>query len=281
MKKDFILRTPKNNILRVSVYPPKDKASKFCLIYVHGFKGFKDWGFVPYVGEYFSNFSYCVITFNFSHNGIGKSLMEFDELEKFANNTFSLEIDELNFIINSCKEGFFSKNSNLEIGIIGHSRGGAVAILTASRRNDISAIAAWASISKIDRYTEEQRKLWREKGFIEVLNTRTNQKMKLGLNLLDDIEQNKNDLLNIEKSVKNLKIPFFIAHGNQDVSVPFSESQDLYEWSNKEYSYLLQVPGVGHTFDITHPFDSSNSNFDFLLDNTRTFFHKHLIKGVK
>jgi len=43
-----------------------------------------------------------------------------------------------------------------------------------------------------------------KKGFIEVLNSRTNRMMKLSLALLEDIEKNKDDRLNIEKAIKGL-----------------------------------------------------------------------------
>ena len=48
--------------------------------------------------------------------------------------------------------------------------------------------------------------------------------MKLGIELLNDIEENKHDLLSIEKAVRNLNKPLFIAHGDQDTSVPFVEA---------------------------------------------------------
>jgi hypothetical protein len=70
-----------------------------CIIFVHGFKGFKDWGFVPYRCEYFAENGFFVVSFNFSHNGVGERFTEFTELEKFAENTFSPEITELSEII--------------------------------------------------------------------------------------------------------------------------------------------------------------------------------------
>lgn len=107
MKKDFILNTKKGNILRISTFSSNDDEMNPCLIYVHGFKGFKDWGFIPYLAEYFSGRGFFVITFNFSHNGVGESLTEFDELDKFAKNTFSLEVEELTEILDSYSFGFF------------------------------------------------------------------------------------------------------------------------------------------------------------------------------
>lgn len=276
MKKDFVLKSKKNDILRISTFNSKLGEIKGCVIYVHGFKGFKDWGFVPFLANFFSENGFFVITFNFSHNGVGESLIEFDELEKFENNTFSLEIEELNFIIDAYKNGEFYIEPHSKINIIGHSRGGAISLLTVAKRNDINSLALWASISKIDRFSEVQKNIWKKNGYIEVLNTRTNQLMKLGLPLLEDIEKNISDSLNIEKAMKKLTIPVLLAHGTDDTSVPILESEELFNWSNKENVRFLKIEGAGHTFNTAHPFVSSNSSFDFLLEETKKFFNEQL-----
>ena len=100
--------------------------------------------------------------------------------------------------------------------------------------------------------------------------------MKLKLDLLKDIEKNKDDKLNIEKSVKNFNKPLFIAHGDQDASVPFNEAKELYNWSDKELTHFLKIPGTGHTFDMVHPFERSNPKFEMLLEETNSFFNKYL-----
>lgn len=273
MEKNYSLKTSRNEILQVSTFLLKNMKVDKAIIYVHGFKGFKDWGFVPYVGEYFSEKGFFVITFNFSHNGIGKNAREFTEFEKFEKNTFSLEIEELNEIINAIRNEFFENlKKDSKIFIIGHSRGGAISILTASKRNDISAIALWASISKVDRYSKRQKDEWRKKGFFEVINSRTKQVMRLGIELLDDIEKNSNDKLNIEKAIKSLSIPLLIVHGDQDLAVPIEEANQLYDWSDKSKTKLMIMKGTGHTFDVTHPFTGSNQKFEHLLENTYKFF---------
>jgi dipeptidyl aminopeptidase/acylaminoacyl peptidase len=276
MKKDFILTTSNNHIIRVSTFENDESKPKPCVVYVHGFKGFKDWGFVPYLGDYFSQNGFFVITFNFSHNGVGSSLFEFDELEKFAKNTISREIEELSLVVNSYKNTIFTSNVSEKVGILGHSRGGGVSLITASRKNEISAVAVWASISKFDRYSRKQISSWKKEGFIEVLNSRTYQVMKLGIELLDDIQTHKLALLNIEKAVRKLDKPLFIAHGDQDASVPFVEAEEIYNWANKELTTFLEIPAAGHTFDVVHPFAGSNDKFDFLLSKTNSFFYKYL-----
>ena len=109
MNKDFRLKTSRSNILDVSSYGLENIASAPCLIFVHGFKGFKDWGFFPFLGNYFSDKGFFVLTFNFSHNGINSSTSQFSEMDKFAKNTISLEISELNELIIAYNDGYFGE----------------------------------------------------------------------------------------------------------------------------------------------------------------------------
>lgn len=276
MREDFSFYTRSGNKIRYSVYFDNEKISKPCLIFVHGFKGFKDWGFWPYTAEFFVRNGFIVVSFNFSHNGVGDSLTEFEELDKFAKNTISLEVDELDEIINSAKTGKLFIQNCSAIGIIGHSRGGAVSILTSAKNQNVNALAVWASVAKLDRYTARQKKEWKEKGFVEVFNSRTKQMMRLNVNLLNDIEQNKNSTLNIETAVKKLNRPFLIVHGEQDLTVPVEEGKLLFEFADKEKTELKIIPATGHTFDIVHPFESSNAKFDIALNITLEFFQKNL-----
>lgn len=271
-KNIFKFKTSKSNILNVDFFYHNPSEKKPLIILVHGFKGFKDWGFFPYTTEYLFKKGFNLLKFNFSHNGVGQSLTEFDELDKFEKNTISLELEELNEIVNASVEGYFNNIKPTSIGLLGHSRGAAVSTLIASNNANINSLCTWASICKFDRYTERQKNEWKEKGVIEVLNTRTNQIMRMSLDLLIDIEQNKDDKLNIEKAVKRLNIPFLIIHGEQDLTVPVKEAEQLYEWSNKNLTKLEKIEATGHTFDIVHPFNGSNKKFDKILNLTANFF---------
>ena len=276
MNKDFVLNTKKNEKIRITTYGYENLETAPCLIFVHGFKGFKDWGFWPYTGNFFAGKGFFVLSFNFSHNGIGEGVTEFAELDKFAKNTFSLELEELNEIIDTYLHNFFGKRSGKKIGIIGHSRGGGDALIVSSKRKEIKAVVTWAAVANFNRYTKRQAKEWQRNGFFEVLNTRTNQMMRLNVSLLEDIEKNKTDLLNIEKAANNLNKPLLILHGEQDLSVPLKEGEQIYNWSNKEITEFHKIKATGHTFDITHPFEGSNPKFDSVLEKTLNFFKQHL-----
>lgn len=276
MNKNYILKTEDQESIRITTYGEDNKETKPGIIVGHGFKGFKEWGFFPYTGKHLAEQGFFVITFNFSLNGVGESLTEFDELDKFAKNTFSREIEELKLLIDSYQNGFFGEVNNNKIGLLGHSRGGADALLTAYQKPEIDAVATWASIAKLDRYSERQKKEWREQGYWDIENARTKQIMRLNVELLDDIETNSDSHLNMEKAVKNLKKPLLIAHGEEDLAVPVREAEKLYEWSDKQLTELYKISSAGHTFNIKHPFEGTNEKFNRLLDKTMKIFKNNL-----
>jgi len=276
MSKDFILTTEKQDTLRITAYGVENLRLSPCLVFVHGFKGFKDWGFGPYIGNYFSSKGFFVLNFNFSHNGVGDSLTEFDEPDRFAENTFSLEMDELSQLIDAYFTGFFGGTSNDRLGLLGHSRGGGISLLTAVQKSEVKAVAVWSSVSTLDRYSARQKEAWRNKGVFEIMNTRTKQKMKLNVSLLDDLEKNKKDTLNIKKVVRELRRPLLIVHGEQDLAVPVKEAEELYSLADQDLSELYLVPATGHTFDIKHPFEGTNEKFESILEKTFQFFNQNL-----
>ena len=276
MSDNFVFRTSENNSLNISTFGIENVGIAPCIFLIHGFKGFKDWGFWPYVGKMLSNKGLFVCAFNFSHNGIGDNPIEFTEGGKFAKNTFSLEISELSELIDAYLNGFFGKSSGSKIGLIGHSRGGGIALLTAFQKKIVNVVAVWASVADFDRYSTRQKELWRKKGYFEVLNSRTKQVMRLNIALLEDLEKNRSSLLNIDKSVSNLNRPLLIIHGEQDLSVPVKEGERLYNISNKNLTEFIKIPATGHTFDIVHPFKGSNPKFDKVLNSTLKFFNKNL-----
>lgn len=276
MNKEFRLKTKSGDFLNISAFGLENINRSPCLIIVHGFKGFKDWGFFTYTAKYFADKGFFVTTFNFSHNGIGESKLEFTELNKFAENTISLEVSELALVINAYKKGFFEANVFGKICLIGHSRGGGVALLS-SFIEKVDSYIVWSSVKTFDRYSERQKNEWRKQGFFEVLNSRTNQMMRINIEQLEEIESNKNGSLSIEKAIKDLGKPMLIVHGEQDLTVPITEGEQIFKWSNKTISEFEKIPATGHTFDIVHPFAGSNKKFDLVISKTQDFLNKVFI----
>ena len=275
MTQNFSIKSSLGGNISVTAYGKINEASSGALILVNGFMGFKDWGYAPYFGKYFSNNGFYVITFNFSHNGIGENKYKITEFEEFANNTFTREITELEDVIAACKNGKFGEIASLKISVVGHSRGGAIAILTASKYKSISNLVTWGSVATLDRYSKRQNERFRANGFFEIQYSRT-QKIKINLPILDDLENNINSSLNIEKAVGKLSIPLLIIHGSEDIVVKPDEAIQIYNWSNKNFSKLKIISKTGHTFGCTHPFAGTNEGFERVLAITRDFLSSNL-----
>lgn len=276
MKKDFQLITSRKNLVRISTYSNFNPIESPSVFLVHGFKGFKDWGYGPYLCDLLAQNGFFSVGFNFSHNGIGEDLVNFTELDEFADNTISLEIEELNEVIEFYKNGGFGfLPQNPKIGIIGHSRGGAVSIVHCAENKNLDALVLWSSVSYLDRYSQRQKEEWISKGFFEVLNTRTNQLMRLNRVLLDDIIVNK-ARFDLKKHIAEISAPILIVHGDQDLAVSVKEAYELYQSSKIENTELLLVEHAGHTFNIAHPFQGSNEIFDLVVDRTRGFLKTKL-----
>ncbi len=277
MKQDISYQATDGETIHATLFGQENLGSGPCIVFVHGFKGFKDWGFWPYMGELFAQRGYVALSFNFSHNGVGESLTEFDELDRFAENTLSREVRELSEIIDACRDGVFGDIAGRKIGLLGHSRGGGIALATARMKREVAAVALWSSVSTFDRYTDHQRAEWKSVGYVEAVNQRTKQVMRLNSTLLDDLDRHKDDLLNLEKAARDLNRPLMIAHGEQDLSVKPSEGEQLFGWADENLTELHLIPKTGHTFGIVHPFVGTTAEFDLLLDMTDSFFARSLI----
>ncbi|MEZ5360423.1 MAG: prolyl oligopeptidase family serine peptidase [Candidatus Zixiibacteriota bacterium] len=274
MKANSIFVASDNEEIAVTTYTPDAGSIVGTIIYAHGFKGFKDWGFVPHIGEYLSKRGFVTVTFNFSHNGIGPNPLEFTEEDKFSRNTFSREIRELSEIIAACGQGEFGASG--DIGVLGHSRGGGIALLTAVNEPTVKAVVTWSAVSTFNRYSDQMKRAWREKGYFEVANKRTGQIMRLNTTLLDDIEAHGNSTLSIEKAVTGLKKPLLIIHGGEDEAVPFADAERLRNWADDSLTEFLCVEKTGHTFGAVHPFTGSNEKLEATLSKTVEFFTKHI-----
>ena len=275
--KNFSITNQNDEIIRGDIRYRVDVRKAPTVIICHGFKGFKDWGFFPHLSSSLASAGYAAVTFNFSRNGIGTDLENFTELERFANNTYSHELNDLKCVVDAVCNQQISKGiiDCEKIGLMGHSRGGGIAILYASTDDRIQTVVTWSAISKVNRYDEQTIKEWKSKGYIEIENKRTKQVMKLNVSLLKDIENNKKKL-DILNAASNLEIPAMIIHGNNDESVPVEEAKIIFEKMKQFGRDLAIIEGGTHTFGISHPMVANTEQYEEVLDITEHWFDNNL-----
>ena len=209
------------------------------IIFSHGFKGFKDWGAFNFISNTFANSGLNFLKFNFSHNGISQeNLLEFSDLESFGQNNLSIELEDLDSVINWSIKNLNERIDNKQIYLLGHSRGGGISILTAVN-SKIQKLILWGSLSDFEKESLMKRLICgKKRGVVYIFNSRTNQQMPLYYQFYQDYIKNKNKF-SISNACGNLNIPCLIVHGDKDKTVEYSEAKALNK--NISNSILLKI----------------------------------------
>ena len=105
IERPFSIDLPDGATLHGEVRSPEGDPPSSAVVVVHGFKGFKDWGFFPYLCECLTRDGHAVVSFNFSLNGIGEDPTAFTDLEAFGRNTLSREVEEILRILHEVRDG--------------------------------------------------------------------------------------------------------------------------------------------------------------------------------
>ena len=189
IEKNIILNRTDKKPLLIDTFYSESKTDQPIVVFCHGYKGFKDWGAWDLMAEAIAEAGFCFIKFNFSHNGgTVENPIDFPDLEAFGQNNYTKELDDLNTIIDwAIKQ--FRDNENIntnKINLIGHSRGGGIAILKASEDSRITRLITLASVSDFgSRFgSDNEIKEWKEKGVKHILNGRTLEKCLITINFM-------------------------------------------------------------------------------------------------
>lgn len=269
-----VIEGSEGKLMLTEIRVPQHVPNPPVVVFVHGFKGFKDWGHFPLVAQMLAKAGFACVSFNFSHNGTTIQHPEqFDELDLFAQNNYSKELFDLKKVIGLIKDGTLFSNVEMDgskIFLLGHSRGGAISLIAAAEDPSISGVVTWASIADMKR-TSADLNAWRQDGVIHVFNSRTGQQMPMLYQFVEDVEANS-ERFDLKNQCAEIKVPVLVIHGDKDAAVPFSDAEKLAEWCPK--GILMRVPNGDHTFGGRHPFlgdelpDASND----VLDKTTAHF---------
>jgi pimeloyl-ACP methyl ester carboxylesterase len=218
------------------------------VVTIHGFKGFKDWGFFPWTSESFAESRIATCRFDMSRCGITEGSETFDRLDLFADDTYSAELSDLERVVAHARAA--DGLAGLPLFLFGHSRGGAVAILGAREISGVAGVVTWSSISTLHRWDDATVERWRRDGFLEVENARTKQTMRVSTRLLDDLDTNR-DRLDLKKALAALTLPMLVLHGATDESVPVEEATVIHEEGHN--ASMVVIESASHTFGAIHP----------------------------
>lgn len=251
------------------------------VIFIHGFKGFKDWGTFNLLSEFFAQQGFVYTKFNFSHNGTTPEKQEeLSDLEAFGHNTFSKELADvqrvIDFMLNEQQHVPEEEIDPEQLFLIGHSRGGGIAILSAHQDDRVKGVAAWAAISDFALpWKNKMLEAWKEAGVHYIENARTGQRMPLYYDIVEDYFRNR-EKLHIPAAVEKMDKPMIAFHGTLDETLPISMLYAIRSWNPEVKAVTVQ--DASHTFGSSHPWEKDHLPNDMktVAETTATFFRNIL-----
>lgn len=224
------------------------------IVFVHGFKGFKDWGHFSKVGEELTEAGFAFVSYNFSHDGTTiEQPTDFADLEAFGNNNFNKELFDMEQVINGISDGSLFPDADLDrekVFLFGHSRGGGISVVKASEDDRVKGLVTWAAVGDLKR-TNADLEQWKRDGVVYIPNARTNQQMPMYYQFVEDFLAQE-ERYSIGKCCGNISVPCLFVHGTNDNTVPFSDAQQMEEWCSSGKALLIE--NGDHTFGGKHPF---------------------------
>jgi pimeloyl-ACP methyl ester carboxylesterase len=249
----IITNAETKDFLADAFYPETDKKLPL-VIFVHGYKGYKDWGAWNLMAEKFAAAGFFFVKFNFSHNGTTvEDPHHFADLEAFGNNNYSKELSDLGTVID-----YFIQNENVDdhkIVLIGHSRGGGISIIKTYEDERIHGLITLASVDTLDRFPKNEAfENWKKAGVYYVTNGRTKQEMPHYYQFYENFEQDEHRF-DVERATEMAKAHVLIIHGTDDESVSVKNAEHLHILHPNSELFLIE--NANHTFGAKEPWEEN------------------------
>jgi pimeloyl-ACP methyl ester carboxylesterase len=201
------------------------KFPKALVVLGHGVTGNKDRPFIIALADALAQAGVSALRISFSGNGASGG--------RFVDSTISKELEDLGAVLDAMQKDFPT------VGFIGHSMGGAVGVLRASRDPRIKFLVSLAGMVHTQAFAQ------REFGAV-----------KPGTGFMWDDENcplsqaYMDDMLKIDTVIgraPEIKVPWLLIHGTEDDVVPLTDSREIFARANAP-KQLTELPGANHVF---------------------------------
>jgi pimeloyl-ACP methyl ester carboxylesterase len=236
------IRNSAGERIDVSYHPGQKLGS--LVILGHGVTGNKDRPLLVAVANGLAERGWACLRISYSGNGASEG--------SFGDSCISKEVADLRSVIDAVPQ-------ELNIAYIGHSMGGAVGVMTASRDVRIRALVSLAGMTHTADFAKRE--------FGEVTPG-------LG-NMWDEPEHPLsetywNDLTTIGSTLEaaaRVIQPWLLVHGDVDDLVPIRDGEDAFAAATCEKEWL-PIAGAGHVFD--------ESSYPVIVEAVDAWLRKHL-----
>ncbi len=275
--REIEIREPGRLPVRADLRTGAAGSGRALVVVCHGFLGYKRWGFFPYLSERLAAAGFDVLTMSFSLNGADETTGRIERPGDFARNTVSSEIDDLRRALAFVRAGALAREGvrSKPLGLFGHSRGGAVAILAAAGNADVRSIVTWSTVARLDRYTPRRKAAWKREGTLVFNDARSPGPLALNYSYYVDIDSNR-DSFDVRRAAAALAIPHLMVHGERDAAVTLREARTLLAAPGLAAPRLEIVRGAGHTFHVVHPMLRPPGALERAVELTAAWFARTL-----
>jgi pimeloyl-ACP methyl ester carboxylesterase len=224
------------------------------VIIIPGFLGHTDWGFYPSLAKILAGRGYAVILFNHSTGGAGENGKPYSDLANLKNMTIERDLSDVVRIFKALKKNEMPglpDLSGLPVFPVGHSKGGAIGILSSAGEPSVAALVSVNGTSDLLRIPKEKAYEIIERGFQEKTIPGTKINIRVTSEYWKQLIENpgRYDVFHVLKSLTK-KILF--VQGVLDDKIPVSEAKAMHE-AAPAGSELLLFEGVDHNLGYISP----------------------------
>lgn len=237
----------------LDIYTDGAKDKKTPILFVHGIRGFKDWGIWDLLARGFAQAGYFFVKFNHSFGGVSpENPSDISDFETFGNNNYSKEIEDWKKMIDWLSANYASILAMEKLTAIGHSRGGGTVLVAAHEDKRIKKVVTWAAVSGLDfLFYPEIMDEWKEKGVFYTLNTRLKVNMPLYYQIYEDYME-AYPRFDLKTICPDIQQPTLLIHCTDDAPVPLTHPYNLHRWLPNAQLHIIE--GGDHVFGGTHPY---------------------------
>ncbi|MDG1899961.1 MAG: hypothetical protein P8I74_08870 [Phycisphaerales bacterium] len=238
------------------------------VLIAHGFKGYKDYGFIPWLAQHAARCGFVAHRFNFSHGGMVHGHGPFDE-EVFRDDTWNRQVEDVLSLLDAVRKGALPGSPG-PVGLVGHSRGGVTSLLAAGRHAGTDSLAGLRCVLSLAAPSEclsmdpGQQGTLLERGELPSPSGRTGQELLVGRTFLqeqlDDPEGH--DLL---RQVGRIDVPVQLVHGLEDDAVPVESVRKIASALPSVHGVHV-LDGANHVFNTPNPFPVDAEPSDCLAE---------------
>ncbi|MHC4976643.1 MAG: alpha/beta hydrolase [Planctomycetota bacterium] len=229
---------------------PCDGDAQLSLVFAHGFKGYKEYGFMPVMArEIASRLPVNVHRFTMSHSGMGEDIDTFEHPELFEANTLNREVFDVNAVVEEARR----RDNSLPVVCMGHSRGGVSTLLACGRADSSlnpAGVIVLASPDSSFRLGEKDKQTLLDEGRVVSPSARTGQELYLGKQWLMEQISHPEDH-DVLACAERLDMPVLVIHGDEDVAVPVSCGRAIAHRITRSQLQILE--SCNHVFNMPNP----------------------------